>query len=319
MTQPVLTVFGATGAQGGGLARAILADPARRFALRAVTRRPDSPRARALAAAGADIVAADLDEPASLGRALRGSHGAWCVTGFGEHGSPARTLAQAEAIASAASTAAVRHLIWSTFEDTREFSVPGTTMPLLGGHYNVPQFDAKGEANRCFVARELPVTLLYTSLHWDELLHPGRYLRRAGDGTLEFLLPMPGGVLLPGIAAEDVGACALAIFARGPELAGKSIGIAGEHPSGTQMAAQLALALGEPVRHRALAPQDYAALDVPGADQLANMFRFKTEFERAYCGARDPARTRELHPGLLDFAGWLACHRSKLLLQKAAA
>src|SRR5262245_8436892 len=75
----VITVFGATGAQGGGLARAILADPARRFRVRAVTRKPDSPAARALAAKGAEVVAADLDDAASVRRAMDGAHGAFCV------------------------------------------------------------------------------------------------------------------------------------------------------------------------------------------------------------------------------------------------
>ncbi len=60
MSKKIITVFGATGAQGGGLARAILADPKGEFAVRAVTRKPDSDSARAFATAGADVVAADL-------------------------------------------------------------------------------------------------------------------------------------------------------------------------------------------------------------------------------------------------------------------
>jgi uncharacterized protein YbjT (DUF2867 family) len=78
----IIAVFGATGAQGGGLARAILADPKRRFALRAVTRKPDGAAARALASAGAEVVAADLDDPPSIERAMRGAHGAFCVTNY---------------------------------------------------------------------------------------------------------------------------------------------------------------------------------------------------------------------------------------------
>ena len=309
--QQFITVFGATGAQGGGLARAILADPGRRFAVRAVTRRTASDAALALAQAGAEVVAADLDDPASVRRAMQGAHGAFCVTNFWEHFSPQRELEQARTLAAAAAAAGVRHVVWSTLEDTREVVEPGGAMPVLGGRYNVPHFDAKGEANRAFVDSGVPTTLLYTSFYWDNLIHFGMQPTRGADGTLQFVLPMAS-ARLPGIAAEDIGPCAFGIFARGESLAGKSVGIAGEHLTGAQMAEQLALALGEPVRHVALSPREYAALGFPGADDLANMFQFKSDFERAYCAARNPACARELHPGVQSFAGWLARHGSRI-------
>ncbi len=307
----IIAVFGATGAQGGGLARAILADPERRFALRAVTRKPDGAAARALASAGAEVVAADLDDPPSIARAMRGAHGAFCVTNYWEHFSPERELAQAESLACAAISAGVSHVVWSTLEDTRGFVTPGSVMPVLAGRYNVPHFDAKGESNRAFIDRGLPTTLLYTSFYWDNLIHFGMQPRRSAGGALEFVLPMRD-ARLPGIAADDIGPCALGIFARGSGLVGKSVGIAGEHLSGAQMAEQLALALGEPVTHVSPTPQQYAALGFPGADDLANMFQFKADFERAYRAARNPSCARELHPGLQTFAQWLARHRRRL-------
>jgi uncharacterized protein YbjT (DUF2867 family) len=309
--QQIITVVGATGAQGGGLARAILADPVRRFTLRAVTRKPTSAAALALAEAGAEVVAADLDDPASVRRAMQGAHGAFCVTNFWEHFSPRRELEQARTMAAAAAAVGVRHVVWSTLEDTREFVAPGSAMPVLGGGYNVPHFDAKGEANRAFVDSGVPTTLLYTSFYWDNLIHFGMQPTRGADGTLQFVLPMAT-ARLPGIAAEDIGPCAFGIFRRGDSLAGKSVGVAGEHLTGAQMAEQLALAFGEPVRHVALSPREYAALGFPGADDLANMFQFKSDFERAFCAARNPACARELYPGLQSFAGWLARHGSRI-------
>jgi uncharacterized protein YbjT (DUF2867 family) len=88
MTTATVAIFGATGAQGGGLARAIAADPARRFRARAITRNPDSDKARALAALGIEVRRADADDPASLGAALAGADAAYCVTNFWEHFSP---------------------------------------------------------------------------------------------------------------------------------------------------------------------------------------------------------------------------------------
>ena len=311
-TQPIITVFGATGAQGGGLARAVLDDPQHRFALRAVTRKPDSAAARALAERGAQVVAANLDEPASLARAMQGAHGAFCVTNFWEHFSPERELAQAHNLAHAAAESAVRHVIWSTLEDTRQYVAPGRGhMPVLQGKYNVPHYDAKGEANSAFTTRRVPTTLLYTSFYWDNLIHFGMQPRRGADGRLSFVLPM-GGARLPGIAAADIGLCAFGIFERGDELVGKSIGIAGEHLTGAQMAEQLALALGEPVAHAALSPMQYAALGFPGADDLANMFQFKRDFERDYCASRNVDCARQLNPRLRTFAAWLAQNKSRV-------
>jgi uncharacterized protein YbjT (DUF2867 family) len=315
----ILTVFGATGAQGGGLARAVLADPEQRFRLRAVTRKPGSPAARALQAQGAEIVVADLDDAASVRRAMDGAHGAFCVTNFWEHFSPEREVAQAHAMAQAAREAGVRHVVWSTLEDTRDLVPVGSgRMPVLLGRYNVPHYDGKGEANAAFIDRGVPTTLLYTSFYWDNLVHFGMQPQRGADGVLGFVLPM-GDAKLPGIAAEDIGPSSFAIFARGHELVGKSIGIAGEHLTGAQMAQQLALALGEPVRHVALKPSQYAALGFPGADDLANMFRFKTEFERLYCASRSVGCTRELHPGVQTFAQWLATHAARIPIDPRAA
>jgi len=75
-SRKIIAIVGATGAQGGGLARAILADPGGGFAVRALTRHVQSDKARALAAAGAEVISADLDDEASLHRAFQGAHGA---------------------------------------------------------------------------------------------------------------------------------------------------------------------------------------------------------------------------------------------------
>jgi uncharacterized protein YbjT (DUF2867 family) len=319
MSRPIIAVFGATGAQGSGLVRAIVEDPERRFRARAITRKPQSDAARALLRAGADVVAADLDKPPSLRRAMAGADYAFCVTNFWEHLSPEREFAQACAMAEAAHEAGLRHVIWSTLEDTRELVEPGTRVPVLNGQYNVPHSDAKGAANQAFFERDVPTTLFSTSFHWENLINfAGMLSRRGADGRLTFVLPM-GRARLPGIAAADIGACAFGIFARGDELIGKSIGIAGEHLTGAQMADRLAHALQEPVDYVDLSPAKFAALGFPGADELANMFQFQTEFEQLFCAARNPDCARELFPGLQTFAGWLERNAARLPIERGAA
>ena len=246
--KPVIAVVGATGAQGSGLVRAILQDPERRFTARAITRKPDSDRARALVAQGAEVVAADADDAPSLDRAFAGATGAFCVTNFWEHYSADREVVQARAMATAAARADVRHVVWSTLEDTRRrVPLSDDRMPTLHGRYKVPHFDGKGEADAVFAEAKVPTTLLLTSFYWDNLIHFGMGPRKDASGQLVFTIPM-GDRKLPGIAAEDIGPCAYGVFARGQEMVGRTVGIAGEHLTGSEMAAELSTALGQPVR-----------------------------------------------------------------------
>lgn len=308
----VIAVVGATGAQGGGLVRAILADPAPGFAARAVTRNTRSDKARALAGAGAEVVGADLDDPDSLKAAFRGAHGAFCVTNFWEHFSPEKELAQARAMADAAKAEGLAHVVWSTLEDTRRFvPLEDPRLPTLMGKYKVPHFDAKGEANALFTSTGVPTTLLHTSFYWDNLLYFGMEPKRGADGKLAFVLPMADR-RLPGIAAEDIGRCAFGVFRRGAELAGKSIGIAGEHLTGAEMAAALGKALGEEVAYSYVPPEVYRTFGFPGADDLANMFQFKRDFETEFCGLRDLALSRSLNPALQTFEAWLAANVARI-------
>ncbi len=309
---PLLTIFGATGAQGGGLARAMLARNKPDHRIRAVTRKPESANARELAQLGAEVVQADLDDPASVQAAMRGADAVYAVTNFWEHMSPDRELKQAEALAEGAQREKVGHVIWSTLEDSRRFlPADGRRMPVLMGHYNVPHLDAKGEANRFFSERGLPVTFLLTSFYWDNLIHFGMGPQRGPDGQLVFVLPM-GDRPLPGIAAADIGACAAGIFRQGASTIGRTIGIAGEHLTGGQMASALSRALKEPVVHVAMPPQDYAKLGFPGADDLANMFQFNHDFAEQYCAARPTAESRALNPGLMTFDAWLLSAGSQI-------
>ena len=308
----IIAVTGATGAQGGGLARAILEDAGGGFTLRAITRKTDSERAKALAKAGAEVVQADLDDVESLVKAFTGAHGAYCVTNFWEHMSPGKESQQARNLADAAKRAGVKHAIWSTFEDTRD-KVPlsDDRMPTLQGRYKVPHFDCKAEVNAYFLEHGPPTTLLYTSFYWDNLIHFGMGPKKGDDGKLRFVLPMAD-KKLPGIAAEDIGRCAYGVFKEGPSSAGQVIGVSGEQLTGHQMAASLSKALGAEVSYAAVPPAVYRGFGFPGAEDLGNMFQFKAEFESEFCGPRDPERARRFHPGLLTFDGWLKRYADKI-------
>ena len=308
----IIAVLGATGAQGGGLARSLLEAPDGEFAVRALTRNPWSDRARALAEAGAEVVAADLADPDSVRRAFEGAYGAYCVTFFWHHLSPDREREEARALAEAARATGLEHVVWSTLEDTRRWvPVDDDRMPTLHGRYKVPHFDAKGKADAFFRDAGVPTTFLLTSFYWDNLIHFGLGPRTGPDGRLRLALPI-GERALPGIAAEDIGRCAHGIFRRGPTLAGERIGIAGGHLSGTQMAAGLAGALGREVLYEAVPFEAFRSLGFPGADDLANMFRFNHEFSDAFCAARSLETSRALNPQLQTYEQWLAAHAHEI-------
>lgn len=310
----IIAVVGATGAQGGGLVRAIVSDRSGAFAVRALTRKATSEKAKELVGVGAEVVTADLDDVASLKRAYAGAYGAYCLTNFWEHFSPEKELTQAKNMAQAAKHADLQHVIWSTLEDTRRWvPLDDDRMPTLMGKYKVPHFDAKGEANQLFTALGVPTTFLMASFYWENLIYFGLGPKKGPDGKLALTYAM-GDKKLPGIAAEDIGKCALGIFKKGREFIGKTVGIAGEHLTGAQMAAALTKALGQEVRYNDVSPDSYRKLGFPGAEDLGNMFQFTRDFESYYCGARDPAVARDFNPSLQTFETWLVRNKSRIPL-----
>jgi uncharacterized protein YbjT (DUF2867 family) len=310
----IIAVVGATGAQGSGLVRAILNDPSGGFAVRALTRDTSSEKAQELAKLGAEVVAADVDDAESLRKAFQGAYGAFCVTFFWAHFSPEKELAQARAMATAAQQTGLKHVIWSTLEDTRKWvPLSDDRMPTLMGKYKVPHFDAKGEADQSFTALGVPTTFLHTSFYWDNFIHFGMGPKRGADGTLAITLPM-GNAKLPAIAAEDIGACAYGIFKQGEKLVGKTVGIAGDHLTGAQIAAALTRALGEEVRYHEVPPEVYRSFGFPGAEDLGNMFQFKRDFETYFCGERNLQFSRSVNPSLQTFDTWLARNASRIPL-----
>jgi uncharacterized protein YbjT (DUF2867 family) len=310
--QKIIAVVGATGAQGSGLVRAILADPNGGFKVRALTRHPQSDKGKELAAMGAEVVAADLDDEKSLERAFAGAYGAFCLTNFWEHFSPEKELAQATNLARAAKAAGVQHVVWSTLEDTRRWvPLADPRMPTLQGRYKVPHFDAKGEADDIFRREGVPTTFLLTAYYWENFIHFGAGPQRGPDGELVLVFPMDD-KKLPAIAVEDIGKAAYAIFKRGKEFIGRTVGIAGEHLTGAQLAAGMSRATGREIGYLNVPPEVYRGFGFPAADDLGNMFQFKRDFNHYYCGARALDFSRSLVPDLQSYDQWLARNKDQI-------
>lgn len=308
----VIAVVGATGAQGGGLVRAILGDPAGGFGARAITRDPNKDAAKALSAGGAEVVRADIDDLESVKKAFAGAYGAFCVTNFWEHFSGEKEKAQAKNLAEAAKAAGVQHAIWSTLEDTRRLMPPDDArMPMLQEKYRVPHFDAKADADAYFAG--LPVTYLVTSFYWDNLYAFGLGPKKADDGVYRWSFPM-GNKRLAGIAADDIGKVAYGIFKAGRQYIGKTVGITGENLTVDEMSQKLSKALGVQVEYTAVEPDAYRRFGFPGADEMGNMFQIYRDFEKEVLDARSVEAARSLNPSLQNFDQWLAKNKRRIQL-----
>lgn len=315
MNKKIIAVLGATGAQGGGLVRAILNDKNSEFAVRAITHHPDSDKAKELQKMGVEVVVADIDDDASMKRALHGAYGAYFVTFFWTHFSPEKETEEARRLAALAKEAGLKHVVWSTLEDTRKY-VPLTDsrIPTLHGKYKVPHFDGKGEADRFFTDAGVPTTFLLASYYWENMIYFGMGPKKAADGKYSITFPM-GNKKMAGIAAEDIGRCAYGIFKKGPEMAGKRVGIAGEQITIEDMAKKMSKALGVEVAYNEVTPEQYRGFGFPGADDLGNMFQFYRDFDAVCNETRDVNYSRELNPQLKDFDAWLAENSNKMSLQ----
>jgi uncharacterized protein YbjT (DUF2867 family) len=305
MPKKIIAVFGATGAQGGSLARAILSDKDSEFAVRAITRDSGSDKAKELTRMGAEVVAADIDDKEAVRRAMKGAYGAYCVTFFWAHFSPEKEYAEAKTMAEAAKESGLKHVIWSTLEDTRKWvPLDDDRMPTLQGKYKVPHFDAKGEADQLFIDNGVPVTFLVPSFYWENFIYFGAGPKKGPDGKLYLTFPLDD-KKMAGIASEDIGKCAYGIFKQGAELFGKTVGVAGEHLTGREMAAALSKALGQEVIYNNVTPDTYRGFGFPGADDLGNMFQFYRDFDDVCNAVRDVNFSRKLNPELKSFDMWL--------------
>ena len=320
MSKPVITVFGATGAQGGGLARALLTDRDRHFAVRAVTRRPDGAAAassgqrRRRGGAGGSrrrLPACCAPSKVPTARSSSPISGNTC--------SGEKELAQAHTLAAAAAQAGIRHAIWSTLEDTREFfPADGARMPVLAEALQRPALRCQGRGapllRAAARAGHLPVHLRLLGKP-DPFRHgpaaPGRW-HAGGDiphRRCAHSVDRRRGHRHRG--PRDLPARRRADLRldrhrrRSPDAA----------PS---WRAQLDVALGEHVHYNAITPDAFRAFGFPGADELGNMWQFKRDFEAAYCARRDLTRARALHPRIANFATWLKANASRIPVAQAA-
>lgn len=287
-----ILVIGATGAQGGSVARYLLARG--EFKVRGFTRRPDSDEAKALRRAGAEIAQGDLEDAASIRAALKGCYGCYGVTNFWEHFE--REYGEGKNLVDAVKRSNVEHFVFSTLPHCKKISA---------GKLEVPHFDLKAQLEAYARGLDIPTTFVHVAFYFENFLtfFP---LQWQEDGSFAFGFPQ-GDTPLAGVAVEDVGSIVSVIFERPKEYLGQVVGIVGDDLTGEQYAETMTRILGTKVTYHHVPRQEFASQKFPGAEDLANMF----EFNRLYIPNRkaDLEACRALNPEMQTFETWLKSNK----------
>ena len=276
----VFAVVGATGQQGGATARSLLTAGAR---VRALVRDPTSASAQDLAGVGAQLVRAELEDAASLRAAFTDVDGVFAMTTMATERGTEGEVAYGTAIADAAADVGVPHVVYN--------SVGGAER-----HTGIPHFESKRRVEEHLESLGLATTFVRPVFFMDNFI---RYSRpQLEDGTLVLRMPLPAGIPVQMIAADDVGTVSAAALLNPDIIGGKSIEIAGDELTGEQIASVFGDHAGRPARYEPV-PLDFLTED---PDQQA-MFAWFAD-PPAY--QADFAATRRIAPSVANLATWLS-------------
>lgn len=246
-----IAVLGATGGQGGAVARALLEAG---HGVRAVVRDPGSGRAKALAVAGAEVVPGDLFDAASLAEAFRGTTAAFAVTTPFQDGLDAE-VAQGAAIVRAAADAALPHLVLASVASADQDT-------------GVPHFETKARTEKLLTDSGLPATVVAPTYFYDNALGA---MDEVAAGLLT--MPLPGDTPLQQVARQDLGRVVAAVVADPNRWTGQRIEVAGDDPTPIRMAEEIGRAAGGTVAFRRTPLEDLRTIN---PDMFA-MYRFLTD------------------------------------------
>ncbi|KAF2096859.1 NmrA-domain-containing protein [Rhizodiscina lignyota] len=224
----VLTVFGATGNQGGAIINTILGDSkaSSEFQLRGITRDVTRPKSKALSDKGVEMVAGDTEDPSSLRDAIKGAYGVFAMTNYWDKMDHELELQQGKAIADMCKEEGVQHLIWSSLFNVKELS--------KGALPHVYHWDSKAQVEQYIRDIGIPATFLMPGFFMSNI--PGSNLRRGEDGKFVLAMAMPDNAQVPLWAPElDTGKVAKAIWLKRDQVLGKRILAATDYVTPKQM------------------------------------------------------------------------------------
>lgn len=294
--KPRVLVIGGTGAQGGSVARHLLADGSWR--VRCLTRCLDSVPAVALADAGAEVVEGDMADRESLDAALAGCEAAFGVTNYFEHLEAEYELGAR--FLDAVIDSAVEHLVLSTLPSARDLS---------GGALDVPHFEHKARLEALVRQKEIVATFVHVAFYYENFLY-NCPPRRQDDGSYAFGFPL-GAASLQAVAVGDVGGVVATILRRPEVFQGKVVKIVGDERPAAEYAAIIGAVTGRTVRYQHIPRDIFASLPIPGAAALADMFELFRSHSPA--DSKDLAESLRHYPGMASFEHWARGQREALI------
>jgi uncharacterized protein YbjT (DUF2867 family) len=279
-------VTGATGHQGGGVARALLA---RGHSVRAMTRDPGSDAARALGAAGAEITLGNLQDASRLRALASDVEAVFGLTNYWEHGTG--EVVQGKNIIDACNGRDRIHLVLSTLASAAE---------ATDGAIRVPHTETKRAIERYAIEKRARATFVHVAYYYENFLS-WFVPRRGPDGKLSFGFPQ-GETPLAAVAAGDIGPVVASLLEEGGAVRGQTFGVVGDEQPCAAYASVMSRVIGEAVGYQHVPREAFASLGFPGAEDLAAMF----DFQRRFVPSRraDLEETRRRHPGALTFEAW---------------
>lgn len=285
---------GATGAQGGSVARSLLRAGSR---VRALTRNPTALAARRLAALGASVEQGDLSDLARLTELMEGCDSAFGVTSYWEHFG--NEIAHGKNLVDAAVQAKLSHLVLSTLPSPERLS---------RGRMFVPHMESKAAIET--YARNSPLCCSFVHVAFQFENFGGWFAPRVDrDGVLSIGFPC-GEAPLAGVAIDDLGPVVVRIIRERARFRGETVAVVGDELRGEQLAAELSRGLGQEVRYTLEACEASAQLPTGAARELAAMFAF----ERRFAPSRrvEIEATRALFPGAQRFSTWVTRQSERL-------
>jgi uncharacterized protein YbjT (DUF2867 family) len=286
--KPIILVTGATGGQGGSVAKYLL--QGNKYRVRALTRHPESKKALVLKEAGAEIIKGDLADKDLLQHAVKGCYGVYGVTNFWEHFQ--KEYDHGMNLIEVIKNSDVQHFVFSTLPSAVKTS---------NGQFIVPHLDIKAELEDYTRRLKIPATFVHVAFYYENFLtfFPPQL---GEDGSWHIALPQ-GETKLAGVAVEDIGGVVAEIFNAPKEFLHQVIGIAGDDISLNEYTSVMTKILQRSYVYDYVPYTTYASFPFPGASELANMF----EFNRLYIPERkaDVEMSKKLSSSIRSFETWL--------------
>lgn len=295
--KPIILVTGATGAQGGSVAHALLRS--KQYKVRCLTRNKHSEKALALQRRGAEIVEGDLGDIESLKNAMSGCYGVFGLTNFWEHFEG--EALHGKNLIKAVHASGISHFVFSTLPDYHKLS---------GGKFSVPHCDIKAWLENFTKRLRIPATFIHIAFYYENFLD---FFPPQEDGNGGYYFGFPqGNTKLAMVSAQDLGNIVTNIFDHPFEYTGRTVGVVGEDRTCAQYAAIMSTVLKRNIAYHYIPRDIYAAFDFAGAEELANMF----EVQRLFIPERtiDLIESYGLNPSMQTFESWLLNNKEKFSL-----